>query len=112
MGLEGADTKALPCWVRKAVLTLPIAPAIAAPAAPGGTASKPIFVTLSVPVCVVLQFCANAAVEAEEAAIAKAMTAKTRPLRAFKVTFMKQPQNCKKRKFTAATVGQSRRPRK
>jgi hypothetical protein len=64
MGLDGADTKALPCWVRKAVLTLPIAPASAALAAPGGTASCPMFVTLSVPVWFVVQFCANAALYA------------------------------------------------
>ena len=37
-GFGGAETNALPCWVRNTVLTLPIAPAIAAPAAPPGSA--------------------------------------------------------------------------
>src|SRR6185295_15599923 len=40
-GLPGAETNALPCCVRKAVLTLPIAPEIAAPAAVAGIASNP-----------------------------------------------------------------------
>ena len=38
-GLAGADTNALPCWVKKAVLTLPIAPTIADPAAATGIAN-------------------------------------------------------------------------
>jgi hypothetical protein len=61
-GLPGAETKALPCWVRKTLLTLPIAPAIAALAAPGAIARVPMLV-MKVPVVlvwVVAQFWANA----------------------------------------------------
>ena len=41
-GSAGADTKALPCWVRKAVLTLPMAAEIAELVALVGIASVPI----------------------------------------------------------------------
>jgi hypothetical protein len=60
--LAGAETKALPCWVRKTLLTLPIAPAIAALAEPGATASVPTLL-MKLPVvlvCVVVQFWASA----------------------------------------------------
>src|SRR5690349_11483152 len=55
VGLGGAETNALPCWVKNTLLTLPMAPAIAAPEAPAGTASCWIFVTMNVPVCVWVQ---------------------------------------------------------
>ena len=60
--MAGAETKALPCWVRKTLLTLPIAPAIAALAEPGATASVPTLL-MKLPVvlvCVVVQFWASA----------------------------------------------------
>src|ERR1700730_11709260 len=56
MGLAGAETNALPCWVRKTLLTLPMAPAIAAPEAPAGIASWVMLVIWKVPVCVLTQF--------------------------------------------------------
>ena len=46
-GSAGAETKALPCWVRKAVLTLPIAAEIAALAALAGIASVPILLIVT-----------------------------------------------------------------
>src|SRR5712672_320588 len=79
-GLPGADTNALPCWVRKAVLTLPMAPDTAAAAAPAGTA-RSTWLLIGVPVCVVVQFCAMAAEDAEQA-IAKATAEKIRRPRA------------------------------
>ena len=56
--MGGAETNALPCWVRKTLFTLPIAPAIAALAAPGGAATSGRLL-IRLPVCVVVQFCAK-----------------------------------------------------
>src|ERR1700730_1240904 len=79
-GFAGAETNALPCWVRNAVLTLPIAPEIAAPAAPAGTASCDWLPRVIGPFCTVVQFgtatpggigsaCANAPPEADSITI-------------------------------------------
>ena len=79
MGLAGAETKALPCWVKKTLLTLPIAPAIAALAAPGAIAKVPTLL-MKVPVVlvwVVTQFWANA----DEADINTVTTAPASTLR-------------------------------
>src|SRR5690349_16985677 len=91
-GSPGADTKALPCWLRNAVLILPKAPAKAPEAAPpaaamaancgpklaGGPAPGPVTVPTH---------CAKAP-ELVEATIAKAMPAKIRLLPTVSVTFM------------------------
>src|SRR6187431_444948 len=63
-GLAGADTKALPCWVRKAVLTLPIAEEIEALAALVGTASVSILVMVNGVATCELVHCAKAPGEA------------------------------------------------
>jgi hypothetical protein len=79
VGLAGAETKALPCWVKKTLLTLPIAPAIAALAAPGAIAKVPTLL-MKVPVVlvwVVTQFWANA----DEADINTVTTAPASTLR-------------------------------
>ena len=56
-GSAGADTKALPCWVRNAVLMLPIAAEMAALVALVGIASVPILlIVVGVANCVVVQF--------------------------------------------------------
>ena len=56
-GSAGADTKALPCWVRNAVLTLPIAAEMAAAVALVGIASVPMLVIVNgVATWVVVQF--------------------------------------------------------
>src|SRR5512147_2223466 len=56
-GSAGADTKALPCWVRNAVLTLPMAAEIAELAALAGIASVPMLgMRVGVATCVVVQF--------------------------------------------------------
>jgi len=66
---------------------LVIALAIEALAPPGGTASCPMLVTVFGPVCVVLQFCANAP-EPVEITTAKANPARIPPSRAFNLRFM------------------------
>src|SRR3954467_14046274 len=56
-GSAGSDTKALPCWVRNAVLMLPIAAEMAALVALVGIASVPILlIVVGVANCVVVQF--------------------------------------------------------
>src|ERR1044072_28005 len=56
-GSDGADTKALPCWVRNSVLTLPIAAEMVAVVALVGIASVPMLVIVNgVATCVVVQF--------------------------------------------------------
>src|SRR5712672_1623310 len=89
-GSPGAETKALPCWLRKAVLMFPKAPAkepAAAPPAAAAACSWPPKKGAPGPVAVVVQFCANAP-EPVESAIAKANPARTRPWRPFDRRFM------------------------
>src|SRR5215468_8054173 len=58
-GFGGADTKALPCCVRNAVVTLPMALEIVAAVAAVGTAKSPTL-AIGVPVCTGTVHCANA----------------------------------------------------
>ena len=61
--MAGAETKALPCWVKNTEFAAVMAPAIAALAAPGGTAAIPtLAIGVLPPVWVVIQFgiCAKA----------------------------------------------------
>jgi hypothetical protein len=64
--LDGADTKALPCVDKNAVATFPIADDNAELVAPTAVITVPPLVT-GVPVCAVVQFCAKAPDDAEQA---------------------------------------------
>src|SRR5438874_102508 len=91
-GSPGAETKALPCWLRKAVLMFPKAPAkepAAAPPAAAAACNWPPKRGAPGPEAVVVQFCANAP-EPVEIATAKANPARTRPSRAFNLRFMER----------------------
>src|SRR5436190_20978283 len=113
-GSPGAETKALPCWLRKAVLMLPKAPAkepAAAPPAAAAACNWPPNRGAPGPEAVVVQFCANAP-EPVESATTKTNPARTRPSRAFNLRFMKTaPEffNPAKNKFQALCKGDSHR---
>jgi hypothetical protein len=112
-GSLGAETKALPCWVRKAVLRLPRVPANELAADPAEVVTAPSCAE-NKPAAVVVH-CAKAP-ELVETAMAKAKAAKTRPLtaRGFKTFLMAiAPQSRKRVEIPILLLGhRTRRLRK